>query len=180
MTWRGKNVIHTGSFKDNQCVGEEFAFVDGRAMKQPDFDRFAAPYDGKLFVRRTITNENGIFRLLEDKAGKVTTVLAYLYKGNSLMIVTLDVWHNYFEGKTATLRNAPDTTTDAVTAVQPSTEATPEPDCLIVATEIHARLKSVRALGENRLLQVEHRGFGAPRARNRVIPADIDKQRLYI
>ena len=93
-------------------------------MKQPDFDRFSGALRRQAVCAPDDTpNENGVFRLLEDKAGKVTTVLAYLHKGNSLMITTLDVWHDYFEGKTATLRNTPDATTVAVTTVQPATEA---------------------------------------------------------
>ena len=133
MLWAGKNVKHLGIFnRYNRCVAEIFALIDNRKIPMEDINRFLAPYSSMTIIDRR-EDEKGNYRFLADKTGKLAAVVAYLFDGNQLEVMTPAFWNAVYEDKT---KDAPQPA-----VAQPQQSSTPN-DCLVVATEIYGRLKT--------------------------------------
>jgi hypothetical protein len=146
--WTGKRVRHEGYFDPdsfgNKCVMEVFSFRDRHPITMPEIVKFIGPYlDRGMTVGTVSTDDAADYVYLIDRDGNKAAVMMYQYGDKSLSVMTNQVWTQVFERNQnkAKLR----VKQSRNTAPQVQTKEPPTGtfnDCLIVATEMYARLKT--------------------------------------
>jgi hypothetical protein len=141
ITWAGRKITHEGLFdvvaNGEKCVMETFRFHDRHRMTPTEITKFIAPYTKRGWLREPVTDWPGggaAYAPYQDANGNQVGFIIYDSKNNILCVMTTDVWTQVYAK--AAKQETPAVVTDQDQVAGLSN------DCLLVATEAHARLKT--------------------------------------
>jgi hypothetical protein len=150
MDWIGKSgLTHVGFFDGNYCVTEVFGYANDQMSKE-QMITFLTPYSKRGFSLTEASYDGVKYYWGLERAGKSLAFVVLNTKNKELTIMTDRMWHVVFEAQARAdvaaynNRNA-QPQQQAQPQVQASTSPTEKNDCLIVATEMFARLSKSAA-----------------------------------
>jgi hypothetical protein len=148
MKWAGPKVVHMGLFdpvsEGQKCVMETFWFRDGHALSTAEIAKFLAPYVHLVSTHETLNDGTNTYTFWRADDGIVFSVVMYNMNDHLLSVMTMQVWKQAYEAKALAAIAAYNKRDEGLKPAQgEQNEAAVESgqrDCLIVATEAHARL----------------------------------------